>query len=1335
MMPCSPIVFRRKVALWIKTLAIGLVAAVPVNAWAEPSAPPELEPPRPNVTLPAAALRGYGTVSGAFARRGQGSVLVITCESEAKARLLQAKYLSDLTVLPGAKLLPGDPSLVEAEGQGVLGAWQDGAKVTILAAPSLEVLDTLKAEVKPAGVTHAQVEVPMYLDRWDKFGWRFYYRLWQAPKGTESKGYDQLKDFDDAQALDRSGFTIWDPSAQLNTTEGMRSLQDNLWLGQAADARKLPIGLNVSAEAYGFPTASLNRYPEQVQQKMPQFSGNLHKVADPYLGGRGVPSWMSPDLYDAAFATIQDSIKRFQSFASLTSVLEPHGELHHGAQDVFMEYGPLADASFREYLKSLYGSPKELGKRWLGTAGKLRSWKSVRVPEIASFLGWNDKTAVDLQGDWAVGYEDLKDPKLKLTRGQNDALYMQSIATAPAPQEWFGADFDDSAWPKVFAPGNDQLMLMQHRPAVFRRAFQMADEKLKSSPRWWLYVWDLNDAGGDRVVAWVNGKKAGESEAKRAVPHWGVFEVTQYLVPGKNQLSLRLPKGYLGYRVYLSPDEPLYYPALGAGKNAQWVDFQGWMNWTREKQLNRGMGIIREVEPNRPITLMAPDHYADTVKTIAKKFGGEFHNTGYMGVFYADYLPGLMQGAGLPFSIEPGGPARDLAEFQKMMGLYLTENVQGVDYFIHAGDILWNPEIRKNFEENLSLYHLMGKYHAPKGDVAVLFSTQSRNLTGFPWGGDLNAVHSSGYFEWNISAPLRGVFNYDDLSESSFALGDAAKYRVILDANTTILDEKLAQKIEAWIRAGGIFITSGQTGRHTPTQSNAWPINELTGFKTVRVDRYSPVGQPEAPRFLSVAPDQKVFSETWNKVRANGIALQPVASDARSLLLWDDGTTAVGMRPLGKGMIIQAGVNFGNARPPDRLEGAGIPDQLQKLRDLYSQILDFVKVPRVGAAVEPAGVYSRRYLSNNGLFDVWVLWNQNPQAASAQLNWAYPIDATTAREVPSGTVVNVEPSEAGSVLKNAVLEPMQSRGYLVPRHRIADAPLEWFELQRNWWQGSAKPSGKPLPTIASLQKWTVDLTDDWAFKPLAGDENGEALAASALDDASWERMTFMIWSAKHPEVKRALLRKTFRVPAQWKEGPIALWLQSWNRRPMFNGTANLWLDGKLLESNSQGLPGRKIKELAPGSQHTLAVEIQGETPLVGPAGQVWLSHRPRASASQDLAGEWSISTDALSYGAKVQLPGQWKGWLAKRDVQISKIRERQNVFLRYAGSADLTGLIVNGRWVRQDHHQVDKEWMINITPWVRFGESNAIQVGRLEGSGEGTVNELSLEFYDRSVYP
>lgn len=314
------------------------------------------------------------------------------------------------------------------------------------------------------------------------------------------------------------------------------------------------------------------------------------------------------------------------------------------------------------------------------------------------------------------------------------------------PAEWSAPTFDDSAWLTVTAPGDDRNLFLPKKPAVYRRTFDLPADWTAKHPKSWIYLWDLNLAfdKAPPVTIFLNGQKVAENHCRPPVTHWMAAEATSFLKAGPNQLSLTLPSGYLGYRIYLSGTEPKQYPHLGNSLNAQWVDLVGWRQKTRVDSVRRGMQMIREVDPNHGITLAAPNYAPDGVKTLAEDYGGEFHNTGFMSGNWNDMLPSMMRSSGLPFSLEPGNGPHSVTELKTTLGLWATEGVQQIDYFQHIGEVMWFPDIRKGFEDNLPLYHLFGKYHVPKADLAFLFCTGTGALTGYPWFNDPNSNLRSG---------------------------------------------------------------------------------------------------------------------------------------------------------------------------------------------------------------------------------------------------------------------------------------------------------------------------------------------------------------------------------------------------------------------------------------------------------------------------------------------------------------------------------------------------------------------------------------------------------------
>ncbi|MCY2994703.1 MAG: hypothetical protein NTY19_43600 [Planctomycetota bacterium] len=113
----------------------------------------------------------------------------------------------------------------------------------------------------------------------------------------------------------------------------------------------------------------------------------------------------------------------------------------------------------------------------------------------------------------------------------------------------------------------------------------------------------------------------------------------------------------------------------------------------------------------------------------------------------------------------------------------------------------------------------------------MLLSDRNLRLCGFPWNSNEqrpDLVQRNRF--WELVCNLVADYPRGGLLEQDFARGKADRFRVILDGDTTIMDPEVVDQIEAWVRRGGVFITYHQTGRHTSTVPDAWPISRLTGY-------------------------------------------------------------------------------------------------------------------------------------------------------------------------------------------------------------------------------------------------------------------------------------------------------------------------------------------------------------------------------------------------------------------------------------------------------------------------------------------------------------------------
>jgi hypothetical protein len=1255
--------------------------------------------------LPVVSLRGYGPLSGyQWTAAGQPppvSLLEIHCTSDAKAQLLLAKYLSDLGLLPGVGPVQiatkrGPISARAIENQGAIAALRSGNRVMILAARRSQDLASLYEDNLPAAfaidASEGEVPVPGYLDRWDKHGFRFYYGPFTRPRGTNGrdvKSYDPTQDFEFARDAGHAGLVLWHPPHPAESAEGLMNTVWWQWVLKACEKYNLPVGLNCGLEDKNY--WILNRFPEQAIRYQPQFLGSFYGSMNFGIGE--ILSWNSVEGKELALAEIQKSLRPLARCDTIVNWMEPHEEMGHGAADVLVEYGPVADRGYRQFLQSKYGTVQAVARRWFGKPAALGCWDDVHLPELAHFAGWGP-AAVDLTGPWRISY---------------DADWGASSAAA---------DFNDSAWPTLIAPGHSIVRFLAKRPAVLRRHFQLDPAWRAVHPRVWLYVWDLNDTrprkevAHSEVQAFVNGKPIAQPPSKPTENHWAALEVSKELLGGENLLTLDLPQGMFNYRCYLSPQEPKNYPHLGPELNAQWADFSDFNAWCRGQAVRRGAEMIRQVDPNRPITFMSPDSYAGIIKPVCEDLGGLFHNTGYMAGMWANFHCMEMASSGLPTDLEPGSGAVDVPDFKRFLGRWSTEGIQGVDYFQHIGDIEWRDGIREYFHKSQNLWHLIGKYHTPPAQAAMLHSDRLQRLLGFPWQPEAGGSLAAGHWPVRINEWLLADFPLDEVLEVDFQRGNAAAYRVILDTNTCLMDEPIVEQIEKWVRAGGIFVTYGETGRHSSTHLDSWPICRLSGYRVLEV---APRGRNQT---FSPAPAQPVFqaSDDWavHSHGANVLVLKKEQPECRDLLLWQDGTVAAGMRPLGQGFVIQLGTTGESRR-------------------LLSAILDWAKIQRIPAAAE--GLLMRHFVSNNGLYDVWALWNDKDSPRTADLLIRNGLPLASAWDVEAGQSLPAGSDPSGVRLAGLQFDAWQTRVFLTPRLDIAAAPAAWFQLQRRWWKGTATP-GKPLPNLPS--KLTVDLTDDWAFRPLPAEQTDVAsLVDPQLDDSAWQRMplgTFNI--PDHPDLRHALLRKRFTVPAAWNAGRVTLWVQSWNS-DTFLDAGRVFLDGQPLgPALRSGIAGSDVAGvLRSGTTHVLAIEVSGPEKMpLGVRGPAWIAYHPEPAARVDLSGPWEISTDGLRYALPAPLPGPLVGKAARRTVKIDACHASRNVVVHaVAENYALAGVLVNGRFVLRFRHNIGAEINLNITPWVKFGQDNELIL--VSNGGKGTLREISLEFHAQENYP
>jgi len=1258
-------------------------------------------------SLPQKMLRGYGSLAARFTQYRdssgrQASLLVLYAPTPGKAALTLGKYSSDLhelgevtgdTLAVGGRTVP----LSVAPQQGVIAAFRQGATVYVAAAedradlPRVLALTPLAA---PGGRDFTGSAVPTYLDFFDKYGWGFYYDMFTEPDGQRDT-YDHRQDYDFAK---KTGVNLHFQAVAngSDTAEGIIG-----WPKVEAGieiARQQGVPVYVAPFAKNGPSWLQNLYPDDQGFQMPDFVGRLYSPG--YGGtvyGPFMPMWASRDAENTQLDMMAPLVRKYSRYPNVVGFMEPHEEMSHSTPPVMSSYGPVADAAYRDYLRGKYGTPQAVDRRWYAGAGRVHQWADVRVPEVASFLGW-EPGAFDLKGVWRIAQD-------------------KSLPPADAAR-WYAADMDDSHWEQMTAPGDDRAILRRadRSPGIFRRTFDLpggALDHLKSAGggKVYLYIWDMESDQSSALEAALNGTSVGKFTNPSNGPSWCCFEVSSALKAGGNQLSLHLPWGELSYKIYLSSHAPRSYPALSPGEDAQWVDFRDFTTWTQGDSIRRGMEMIRREDEDKYIRLPSPFEPIDVEKADAEDFGGMFHDTGGMSGGWNDELPAQARSAGLPASAEPSQPPHNLSELKAVIGRWSTEGLNSIDYFGNMGDIQWNPELHTWFEAHQPLVHLFGKYHSARAQVVVLEGKRSQHLTDFPWN-----KFTSELTWWNRRGPLGIAYALpcprDMIVESDLVRGNVDKYHVIIDDNTLVMDDALLARIEEWVRAGGIFMTYGHTGQHSPLAADTWAISRLTGYRVV--------GDNDNSGFR-VVPGQTILTNPLlsvpdadgkpHRLAGAGLLLQKAAPECRDLMAWEgDQGIALGVRPLGKGYVIDSGATYDGAVPslilPDLLRWCGVK--------LGMPSADGCRVADFG--------------SNSGLSDVHVVWGENVGSQTATTLRVPHAAATTMRDISTGaTLAGTKATDGSVAYPGLAIGPGETRAFLSPRHAIASAPLEWLRLQRDWWQGTRKPA--PAPPFPSFPN-TLDLTMDNVFSPIPADATDlSPWVGAGVDDHAWKRLDFGLWSAAYPDVKRGVFRRKFTIPAGWKAGRSWLWFGAWegdNLRPPYTG--KVFLDGKqIMESrvSNSKMDDDYTNQLAPGP-HLLAVSLEGSTTLNGPKANVWVEHLPEPALRQSLAGSWGEGPD----GKEITLPGPASLVGARRTFIPLPEGKGKTVMLFEDGENPVTGILFNGHWLSRSYSQTrGTHFRMNLTPYVKWGQENDIEL-RPTYSAAIEVSTIEVRYYN-----
>ena len=788
--------------------------------------------------------------------------------------------------------------------------------------------------------------------------------------------------------------------------------------------------------------------PEELLTPNPYFTGLPDYYGQVWLG--------ATKLQDYNNWQYQQGQKPLLNDRNLVDWIEPHGEIGPVADRFYNDVSPGNRARFIGWLRDNRGySLQSLGKAWHGNAKYFKSWDAVPIPYNYDFYGWTPDSVL-----------------------ADKAWRMHSGTVDEGLKGGFQSDnLNDANWPTFTHPG-DELM------HIGLRASKTLPDKsnvnlqlwyratITVSPQWlaahrkapiYLNAITLSRSLGPPKpdLVWLNGQQiAGVSNAPGREVH-SQIEVTKLLRAGRNSIAY-LPAHHDGVPgTFFLTSKPLEsYPFSNSQINARFYDWSQYIAWGWVDEARKTMQAMRGVDPNRPIKMMAALD-KDLMTKVESEYGAYGHNTGD-NAFFRPWDNRLGYPRGVPNSAESSGSIDTTSNFMHWMGWFNFTGLAAFDNFYTMQDIIYgqNKDLWKIY---LPYLHIANRRDIKKPQIALLWSSQNNRLlpSQLPFVFDLGRGDLQ---------PLG--YSYVYLDETGLQDGLAQDYPVLWDEGTSIMTPETVGNIEKYVRAGGTFVAIQDTGRHTPTGKDAWPLEKLSGFKVKAVRRMEAPGATtvtilnQQPLFTKMAG--KGFSNAGKSVDYSGynfadkcLTLEPVAPDTQPIARYNDGSIAIGMRRVGKGRVIVLGSPFWR----DSYDKEGIWWPGDKQSDFLQDLLSNLNIKPLATSSNRT-VWREHYTANNGTEEFLVLWNPTGETQTLSTDWTTVHPATTIVDPKNGVKMDATIEGNRVHFDKITLAPLETLMLATQDARPpSDAVADWFTHFAKWQSPSLPGKIVPRPDL------------------------------------------------------------------------------------------------------------------------------------------------------------------------------------------------------------------------------------------------------------------------------
>ena len=1281
-------------------------------------------------------IRGYGPVTAKFLTlqdKASGQSVVVStfnADSASHALTIVSKYLADLTLSPGVTV----SSLTAAKRQFRLISVATGDKYTgcvvghsgyVLAAAKAEELQRLLgAEAAFAGptVVTGVTKYPMYLDRFDRFGWGFY-----SFADAENDWHSNVLADEDWCAKHGFRYELYlQPGGFNGESFGISDIPQTRWKVDEAKKR----GLAIAAHLYGaMPTAPA--YSDGFEQPAPfletgWYNWSYDCKTQPHM------SWLDPEGRDYYARQTGEQMQLLVNEPNQTAWLSPFAENGgDGWYDLNNDFSPAATANWRSTLQGKRLSLSPLSAMYNRPPdAPFHSWGEVPVPEFATFAGLS-RQVVDLTGPWAIRQEKTAD---------------EGIAG-----QWWNADVTSPEWTTITMPGSDLFRQFdKHGPNTGNnptegnkwclRDFSLTANQLAHSPLY-LYTFLRPDAGNDKLPApmYVNGQFVGNASG------WDAMDVTSLLKPGPNRLALRT--NVFNGRVFLSTEQPSYFPHLSPERNRLWMLWREWYYRSMYDDTRETFDVMRKVDPNRPIKCMAPDGYGITqFYDLAEHYGALGHFTGE-GVWMFPWEKRYGYLYDVPGSSEGAGPQGDVRGCFLSMDRVFLEGLNGHEEVFEAQNYIDNAPLRAWYEAHTAVLRQLGRYDIA-GPQIILY----RSTTADQYGGAGAPAHAPQQnrtiqyvYDWDIERGAAQAAGQSCLylDDGSLREGKMNPYKVMVDCGNELVNPQSLALIQKWVAKGGTYVTWPFTGRGTITNTDSWPITRLTGCGIAKVQATGTgsvtisKGQPYLRALAGKTFPDDGKSINSDHTQENKISVELKRAPGSEVIgRFEDGTPAIVVRHVGKGRIVILGSAF--FRNSQDIMGVWQPQQNEI--DFWSDLMRGLGQPAVNTTND-RGIWSQRYRMNNGLDDVVVLNN------FADADRTVRLKATVGR-VPSAvyavrmnsvTPIPFHVSGHTVTISDIAIPKDEVQVYLFRTHDPADSAQHWWTYQQKMWH-AVTPITAPLTKPA--RHWSdpaVDLTHGWQWTQALA--QGVDWTGANVHDAHWARYDLSIMNFAGADPKKPVyLRRHFLVPAQWLHDAAVTRLVQGIQ--LLDGTqAQLYLNGQQLRdwNRDQGTEMDISSRLHAGD-NVLAVALRpGTGPYLGVSGTTFLMREPAPSQIIDLAGVYQ--NHDKSGPATVTLPGTVTAAYPTRSFLVPADWAGKYIVTCHLtpgpGGGAPGGVFVNEHYVR-NFGSIRPDVEVDVTRQLVYGADNtfspAESMGALLDPVAFNLAEIELRLYPKGSY-